>query len=523
MSNESTKKVLSHRKDLRFKLVLEGAIIGVLCSLVLVLNRVIVNYLFPLFKKLYSFSSLSFGNMILVLLILAFLGALVGFMVRREPMISGSGIPQVEGELIGKLKMNWLRILIYKFLGGVITLGAGLSLGREGPSVQMGAAIGEGFSKCLKRINIEKKYLITSGASAGLAAAFNAPLSGVIFALEEVHKSFSPLVLVSAMAASLVADFISKQFLGMNPSLGIENVPVLPLKYYWLLIVLGVVLGVLGAIFSKGILKVQSFYGKFKKVPVEIKVMIPFLITGVLGIFMPIILGGGHELIMDLTTKSFPIKLLLALLLIKFFLTIISFGAGTPGGIFFPLLLLGAIVGNIVGLVSFISFGVPKEYIVDFVILAMAGNFASIVKAPITGIILITEMTGSFEHMLALSVVVIISYVTSDILKSEPIYESLLERWIEKAGSSVEEPSNNKTLLEVGVELGSYAEGQKIKEVKWPEKALLVAIKRGNNEIIPKGSTEIQNGDYLVVMVDESISSEVLEEIQFLTSSKDSI
>ena len=153
----------------------------------------------------------------------------------------------------------------------------------------------------------------------------------------------------------------------------------------------------------------------------------------------------------------------------------------------------------------------------------MAGNFASIVKAPITGIILITEMTGSFEHMLALSVVVIISYVTSDLLKSEPIYESLLERWIEKVGSEVEEPSNNKTLLEVGVELGSEAEGKEIKDVNWPETALLVAIKRGNNEIIPKGSIEIQSGDYLVVMVDESRASSVLEEIQFLTSAKEEI
>ena len=125
--------------------------------------------------------------------------------------------------------------------------------------------------------------------------------------------------------------------------------------------------------------------------------------------------------------------------------------------------------------------------------------------------------------MLALSVVVIISYVTSDLLKSEPIYESLLERWIEKVGSEVEEPSNNKTLLEVGVELGSEAEGKEIKDVNWPETALLVAIKRGNNEIIPKGSIEIQSGDYLVVMVDESRASSVLEEIQFLTSAKEEI
>ncbi|WP_300349635.1 ClC family H(+)/Cl(-) exchange transporter [Clostridium sp.] len=523
MSNESTKQVLSHRKDLRFKLVLEGAAIGLLSSLVLVVNRLIVNYIFPLFKKLYAWASLSALNLIVVLGILALLGAIVGFMVRREPMISGSGIPQVEGELIGKLRMNWIKVLVYKFLGGVIALGAGLSLGREGPSVQMGAAVGEGFSNSLKRINIEKKYLITSGASAGLAAAFNAPLSGVIFALEEVHKSFSPLVLVSAMAASLVSDFVSKQFLGMNPSLGMGSIPVLPLKYYWILVILGVVLGVGGAIFSKGILKVQSLYVSFKKVPVEFKVMVPFLLTGILGIFAPIILGGGHELIMDLTTQNFTLKILLAILLVKFLLTITSFGAGTPGGIFFPLLLLGAVIGNIVGLISVNAFGIPSHYIIDFIILAMAGNFASIVKAPITGIILITEMTGSFEHMLALSVVVIISYVTSDLLKSEPIYESLLDRWIEKAGSEPDETSNNKTLLEIVVELGSDVAGNCIKNIQWPEAALLVAIKRGNNEIMPKGNTEIHSGDYLVVMVDESRASSVLEEIQFLTSAKEEI
>ena len=128
-------------------------------------------------------------------------------------MISGSGIPQVEGILTRNLKINWFSVLMYKFVGGLICLCAGLSVGREGPSVQMGACIGEGVSKNLKNLDNEEKYLITSGASAGLSAAFNAPLSGVMFALEEAHKNFSPLVF------SLLLKYVLQQFLFLLPVL----------------------------------------------------------------------------------------------------------------------------------------------------------------------------------------------------------------------------------------------------------------------------------------------------------------
>ncbi len=118
-------------------------------------------------------------------------------------MISGSGIPQIKGRVVNKLRLNWFKILIYKFLGGVIALAAGLSLGREGPSVQIGGAVGEGVADLTyKKVKVKKEYLITSGASAGLAAAFNSPLSGMIFALEEIHRNFSPLVLLSSNGIS---------------------------------------------------------------------------------------------------------------------------------------------------------------------------------------------------------------------------------------------------------------------------------------------------------------------------------
>lgn len=513
-----TFNILAHRKNLRFKLVGEATLIGVIVGLVIVANRLLINKLSPMFTSLYKNASGSAFGILKVFIVLLVLGLIVGYLVEKEPMISGSGIPQVEGILMKRLKINWLKVLICKFIGATLSLGAGLSVGREGPSVQMGASVGEGFSKVLKRINIEEKFLITSGASAGLSAAFNAPLSGVIFALEEVHKNFSPLVLLSAMSASLASDFVCKQFLGLEPALQFNSIDAFPLKYYGILILLGIVVGLTGVLFNKGILASQKAYGKLTKINTKIKVVIPFLVTGIIGMSLPILLGGGHDLIMALVKEGFTLKVLLIFLLIKYLFTLISFGSGLPGGIFFPLLVLGALVGNIVGVVSCDLFGLPEQLIVNFIVLAMAGHFAAIVRAPITGIILITEMTGSFDHLLALAVVVIIAYLTADVLKCDPIYESLLERILLKNGKAIDVDNKEKTLLEISVHMGSFVEGKLVKDIKWPKESLLVSIKRGDKEVIPRGDTRVMSGDFLVLLVNEDEAADIMNTVKNMST-----
>ncbi|MGL5615503.1 MAG: ClC family H(+)/Cl(-) exchange transporter [Sarcina sp.] len=513
MGNGQINNMLSHRKNLKYRLIFEGAVVGIIAGIVIVIYRAIIDMLLPRFAELYHWAKADPMRMVIVFAVLCALGAIVGFMVRIEPMISGSGIPQVEGDLSRNLKMNWWKILIFKFLGGIIGLGAGLSVGKEGPSVQMGASVGKGFSKIFKRINIEEKFLITAGAAAGLSSAFNAPLSGAMFALEEVHRNFSPLVLISAMTASVASDFILRLCLHPGRALDFQSpLGVLPLKYYWVLIILGVIMGVGGLIFNKGILKIQSYYGKFKKVPVEVKVMVPFVMTGIAGMVAPILLGGGHSLIISLPSVNYGVAVLLVMLAVKFLLTLFSFGSGLPGGIFFPLLVLGAIVGNVFGIVACKTFHIPEVYIMNFIILAMAANFAATVKAPITGMVLIMEMTGSFEQLLSLSVVVICAYMTSEALKTEPIYESLLDKLLNRVGHKDKDiVATNKILIEHSVELGSSIEGKLIKDIQLPSCCLVVAIKRGDIEIIPRGNTKILAGDYLIVMASEQKSTDVFD------------
>lgn len=515
-NKDNTYNTLCHWQNFRLKLVLEGIVVGALAGLLVVYYRLSLQYIENLTQRIYSLQLEKPWLIPIWIIILLICSYIVGIMVKKNPMISGSGIPQVEGILLGRLSQNWWKVIIGKFIGGVISIGAGLSLGREGPSVQLGASMGQGFSKVFKRIRIEEKYLITSGASAGLAAAFNAPLAGAIFALEEVHKNFSPLVLLSATSAAVMADFISKEFFGLKPVFQFENLSELPLKYYIYIIILGILLGAFGAFYNFILLKTQELYIKQKWLPVQFRPSIPFIMAGILGLVLPQVLGGGHELVVYLIEQDVMLKFLIVLLAAKFIFSMISFGSGAPGGIFFPLLVIGALTGAVYGKVLISMFDFNSNYMNNFIVLGMAGYFTAIVRAPITGCVLITEMTGSFTHLLSISSVCIIAYIVADLLKSKPVYESLLERALKNNGSEYEVDCNAKNLLEVVVHHGSCLEGKMVKQFKWPNNCLLVAIKRGKNEIIPKGDTTIYAGDYLVVLINEEDAADIKEKLSIV-------
>ncbi len=510
-NQNNTFNTIFHWHSFRLKLVFQAIGVGIFAGLLIVLYRIALEKALVLIHKIYEILTLKPYLTPIWIGVILFIGIIVGFITKAEPMVSGSGIPQVEGVLLRKLKMTWWKVILGKFFGGVLAIGSGLSLGREGPSVQLGAAVGQGFSKIFKRVKLEEKYLITSGASAGLAAAFNAPLAGVMFALEEVHKNFSPVVLLSSLAAALSADFVSSSFFGLKPVINISGLSPLPLKSYMFIIILGVIIGVLGVLFNKSILTIQKLYSKIRFIPKTFWILIPLLISVGLGFVLPQVLGGGHELIVSLLTpNNFPLTFLLVLLFVKFLFTMVSYGSGAPGGIFLPLLSIGALIGCIYGFLSVQLFHLDTAYISSFIVLAMAGYFTAVVRAPITGIILITEMTGSFNHLLSLAVVSIIAYLVADLLGSKPIYESLLDRILQKQGDNLTIGNKkNKSLLEFSICMGSMLDGKHIKEIKWPSHCLLVAVKRGGNEIIPKGDTQLSAGDYIIVLTNEDKVSKI--------------
>ncbi|HZK56079.1 MAG TPA: ClC family H(+)/Cl(-) exchange transporter [Desulfosporosinus sp.] len=521
-NKHNTYNTLFHWHSFRLKLVIEGIVVGVITGLLVVLYRFSLENAGIIISQVYK--TLWTRPMLIPVWIgaLILIGYIVGLLVKHEPMISGSGIPQVEGVLLRKLDMTWWKVIIGKFVGGFLAIGSGLSLGREGPSVQLGAAVGQGFSKVLKRIKIEEKYLITSGASAGLAAAFNAPLAGAMFALEEVHKNFSPLVLLSALSAALSADVVASQFFGLKPVLDFKSLTVLPLKFYFYIILLGVIIGLLGVLFNITLLKTQDLYANQHWLPQQFRVIIPLLFSIIMGLYLPQVLGGGHGLITSLVASdNFPLIFLLVLVLVKFLFTMACYGSGAPGGIFLPLLAIGALLGNVYGVVLVQFFHFDSIYINNFIILAMAGYFSAIVRSPITGTILITEMTGSFSNLLSLATVSIAAYIVADLIGSKPIYESLLRKFLHKQGEHIVGNEKNKSILEFAVCMGSMLDGKQIKAIEWPSNCLLVAVKRGEQEIIPKGDTVIYPGDYLIVLTNEDRSAKINDALTDMAMSED--
>ena len=409
-------------------LITEGLCVGLIGGFIVLLYRVALTFAGNWLIKILSYIKGNPFRCAVWFLILMALAWIVGRLVKWEPMISGSGIPQVEGEVSGRLSQNWKRVLPAKFAGGFLCMLGGLSLGREGPSIQLGAMAGQGISRALGRGKREEKFLMTCGASAGLSAAFHAPLAGMMFAVEEIHKTFSIPILLPVMTASVTADYIASHILGLDPVFHFQITEYLPQNYYWLLILLGILVGVSGVFYNWGMLKAQELYRKIPFLKETGRLLIAFLTAGVLGLVMPSVLGSSSGLIVSLTKGEMVLGMVVLTLVAKFLFSAVSFGSGAPGGIFFPLLILGALLGTVFAMTGAEFFGLDPVYINNFVLLGMTGFFTAIVRAPLTGIILLFEMSGSISQMLSLSIVSVTAYIVATLMRSEPIYDSLLKR-----------------------------------------------------------------------------------------------
>lgn len=511
-----------------------------LCFVVGIFSGIIVGSYTLILKKMTIFrefftTNLGFSKIIIGITVFILLGLAIQFMLSKYPLISGSGIPQVSGLLTKKVKFKWLGELITKFVGGILAIGAGMSMGREGPSVHLGALVGSGIKKLTRRSEVEEKYLVTCGASAGISSTFNAPLAGVIFSLEEIHKFFSPLLLICVMVASGTSNFVSRMILGSHTSFQYNFILPKDIPYYVIAlvtVVFCIVITITGRAFSNFLLLIQKYYRKIN-LNNYVKMSIFMVIAYIVAVFFSDITGGGHELIEEMFGKNVMLKTIIVILILKFFYTMLCYATSAPGGIFLPMLVIGALTGKVYGEVLNHYFSIPNEIIVHFMLLGMAAYFTAVVRAPITGITLILEMTGNFSYLYMLIVVCTITYIFTELLKMEPIYERLylnmfqkqileeneenekiqkhvkrleiLEKWWKnkKFGIGVRPDVKDKivTLL-IPVGANSEFDNKLVKDLKLPENLLIVSVRKSGKDTIARGDTPIQSGNQLVIITD---------------------
>lgn len=410
----------SARSRLLIRLLFDGTAVGIFAGLTMAAVRLCVGLLSQAMNGLLhdGGGAVYFGAMVL-------LGACVGACRLIEPMISGGGVAQVTAQLAGKLRMNWKKVLPLKVTGCIMTLGSGITMGMEGPSVQIGASVGQAYAESFSRPHSEHRFLISSGASAGLSAAFNAPITGIVFALEELHRNFSPIVLAGAAAAAFAAQLAVDSIMGFQPVVGIVGHVLLPIRDYWLAALLGAVTGLSGVLFNKCMTVSSGLYEKLGSRRM-LKSVLPFAVTALFCLTSPELFGSGEPMIHYPMHGNPAESHLIMLYIVKLGLLALAFGSGAPGGIFFPLLVIGSLVGNIFGQTAAGLGFLEPRYVLTMSLMAMAGHFASIVRAPLTGILLVSEMTGSFESMLPLGITAMISYTTAEAFRSVPIYESVM-------------------------------------------------------------------------------------------------
>ena len=381
-------------------------------------------------------------------LLTAFCAALLGVLMtatsftlvrRLAPEAAGSGVQEIEGALVGKRPLRWWRVIPVKFFGGVLSIGAGLVLGREGPSVHIGGCVGRMIGEKAKAAADTMNTLVAAGAAAGLSAAFGAPLASVLFVTEEMRGKFRYTFLsVHAVAlACIAAKIMNDQVFGRGPLLPLElkmNLtdagPVADEIYGYapLFLCFGALIGLGGAAFNAILLKCLHTTDRLGLRSKFVFVVCIGGIAGALTAMAPEFADGGESMIETVFFKSPAVGFLLVLAVARAAVVFCSYSAGVPGGIFFPLLTLGAVSGMaFADLVQYIVPGLPIHPSV-LALAAMGGLFAATVRAPLTGIVLVSELTWSYQLLPPLILTCFAASLTAQLLGSRPVYELLLER-----------------------------------------------------------------------------------------------
>ena len=343
---------------------------------------------------------------------------------------SGSGVQEIEGALLHNRNILWRRVLPVKFIGGILAISAKLVVGREGPTIQMGGSLGEMIGECFKLSRRRINSLIAAGSAAGLAVAFNAPLAGILFVMEEMRGGFNfSFSNFSAVAISCVMSVIMlHSIVGVEPAIPMAVFSLPSLQSLWLFFIFGIVVGFVGLIFN--IVLMKSLYKSDKLSPFarDVYVILVGLLVGFLVYLRPEIVGGGYEIIEKSLTMNNSFLFLGMIFILRFIMTMVSYNTGVPGGIFAPMLALGTLLGLALAHVfQWFSTDITVHPGM-FAVAGMGALFASVVRAPITGIVLVVEMTQNYSMILPLMVACLTATTVVQLAGNKPIYTQLLRR-----------------------------------------------------------------------------------------------
>jgi chloride channel protein, CIC family len=356
--------------------------------------------------------------------------SLAALIVRWEPLAAGSGIQHVEAVFLGQAKPPLIRLLPAKFVGGVLSIGSGLVLGREGPTVHMGAAIGAEAARRARLPDSEVRMMQTALGGAGLAVAFNAPIGGTLFTLEEVTKSFRVKTVLATLFSAVAAVACSRLVLGNHADFQVEPIAAPALAWLPLFVVFGLLTGCLGAAYNGLVLWFLDHVAAIRRIPSLAKASVIGAVIGLAMFIYPLSVGGGEDLTQRLVGgQHLAASVIFGILAVRFIAGPVSYSAAVPGGLFAPLLAVGALWGLLFA-AGFNAMwpGNATQLAVPMALVGMAAFFGATVRAPVTGLVVVAEMTATTEALVPMMAATAAAVLAAYAVGSPPIYDSLRER-----------------------------------------------------------------------------------------------
>ncbi len=473
--------------------------VGLLTGIVAVPYHFLLQFFFDTRKAFFDSHPLWYWHIPLFLFLWGVL-LFVAWLVQKMPLITGGGIPQTRGVINGRIVYKHPFIeLMAKFVGGVLSLSAGLSLGREGPSVQIGSYVGCLVSKWTHILSGERKQLLAAGAGAGLSAAFAAPLASSLLVIESIERFDAPKTAITTLLAGVVAGGVASMVFPNNPYHLIDAIVpslsvVSQIKLYLLF---AAVVSLFGKFYSSVTLYFQRKIPRIRR-PLYQKMLYLLVVAYAISLTEVNLTGGGEQfLLSQAMSGSRDVIWLSAMMGIHFVFTILSFSSGLPGGSFIPTLVTGGLFGQVFALILVQQGVIGYENVSYIMLIGMAAFLVAVVRTPLTAIVLITEITGHFEVFYPSVVVGGLTYYFTELLQIKPFNVVLYDEMISSPG--FEEQKRYK--LSVEIMTGSYFDGQTVDELRLPERCVIINIYRDRKNLAPAGQTLVP-GDQVDIEMD---------------------
>lgn len=482
-----------------------GSVTGILTSVIVTLYKVCAKYIIGFSETGYGYLREHLWLIPAVLAVMLGIAFLYAYCYKKVPNLRGGGIPTSIGILRGIITFRWFINMVGIFFLSLTTFLLGVPLGNEGPSVQMGTAVGKAsVAPFAKKHKAWERYSMTGGACAGFSVATGAPISGIVFSIEEAHQRISPMIIIvsctSVMFSYVTAEILSPIF-GVSTTLFPRLSPTtLSVRDVWIPVVIGVVVGLFAVLFLSYYRLITAFFNKkLKKLSHGVKIFFVFALTLALGLCSFSFVSTGHELILSVFEGNTAIYMLILILLVRSTLTMCANSNRITGGIFLPILAVGTVLSSLFAQTAERLFGLGEEYHMIILVLGITACISGMMKMPLTAIVFSVEALSGYDNILYIIVVAAVAFIITEIFDVKSINDTVLDNRVEE----LNEGRTSKVIdTFVTVQKGAFAIGKQIRDIFWPANLFVLSVRHDKTrsaEVDEHGGKAIREGDVLHV------------------------